>query len=269
VIRVGDGRTAEVFAWEPGRVVKVLRPGFDDRLGAEEAIAAAAADAAGIGAPRFHGTVRVDGRFGLVYERIDGRSMLETVSGDPTAADELAARLGRLHAAIHSAPGSGLPRLRDALDRAALDGASSVGDAIADTVRSRLARLEDGDAVCHGDLHPGNVILAADEPRVIDWVDAGSGPPAADVARTLFLLRDGLIDPAVAPDARARIASRRHRFADAYLAAYRELRPGDLDAVDAWRLPILAARLTEEVAGERSNLVRLIEADIQRMFAVS
>ena len=34
------GRTAEVFAWGDGRVLKLLRPGFADSLGEEEAIAA-------------------------------------------------------------------------------------------------------------------------------------------------------------------------------------------------------------------------------------
>jgi thiamine kinase-like enzyme len=34
----------------------------------------------------------------------------------------------------------------------------------------------------HRDLHPQNVILTADGPRIIDWEGAARGPAVADVA---------------------------------------------------------------------------------------
>ncbi|MDT0173806.1 phosphotransferase [Exiguobacterium sp. BRG2] len=42
----------------------------------------------------------------------------------------------------------------------------------------------------HGDFHFQNIIVAINETFVvIDWHDATTGPPIADVARTLLLLR--------------------------------------------------------------------------------
>jgi len=46
--------------------------------------------------------------------------------------------------------------------------------------RAALRELPDGEALCHGDFHPRNVIVDGDELTIIDWVDASSGPPAAD-----------------------------------------------------------------------------------------
>ena len=40
----------------------------------------------------------------------------------------------------------------------------------------------------HRDLHPQNVILTADGPRIIDWEGAARGPAAADVAMTWVLV---------------------------------------------------------------------------------
>ncbi len=42
--------------------------------------------------------------------------------------------------------------------------------------------------LCHGDLHPSNVILTDDGPMIVDWFDACRGEPVAEVARTSLLL---------------------------------------------------------------------------------
>jgi aminoglycoside phosphotransferase (APT) family kinase protein len=129
---------------------------------------------------------------------------------------------------------------------------------------ARVAALAGGTAICHGDFHPGNVIMSAAGPRVIDWVDASCGPPAADVARTLFLLRDGKLPNDLPLPRRLRIRLLRRRFVGGYLAAYRRRRPLDLNEVRAWRLPILVARLDEDIAKERDHLLRLIGDELDR-----
>ena len=42
-------------------------------------------------------------------------------------------------------------------------------------------RPEDG--LCHADLHPGNVIMTADGPRLVDWTGAVRAPAAFDLGR--------------------------------------------------------------------------------------
>ena len=81
--RVGIGRTAEVFAWGADRVVKLLLPGFPDEIGEAEAAAAALVGANLEAAPRFFGSTRIDGRYGLIYQRLNGPSMLDRVSSRP------------------------------------------------------------------------------------------------------------------------------------------------------------------------------------------
>ena len=50
-----------------------------------------------------------------------------------------------------------------------------------------LARMPRDEKLCHGDFHPGNVMLADRGPVVIDWIDASRGNPTADIARTSLL----------------------------------------------------------------------------------
>jgi aminoglycoside phosphotransferase (APT) family kinase protein len=51
--------------------------------------------------------------------------------------------------------------------------------------RRRWAR---GGGLVHLDLHPGNVVLTASGPMVIDWPNAARGDGLADVAYTWVIL---------------------------------------------------------------------------------
>jgi aminoglycoside phosphotransferase (APT) family kinase protein len=253
------GRTAEVHAWRDGEIVKLLRAEFPDTLGELEARAAARVVAAGLAAPRFVGTTRVDGRFGLVYERVDGPSMLAVIAERPERALDLAARLAELHAAMHEQPGGELPAAAEGLGQAIR--AAKVGDAIREAALARVAGLPVGTALVHGDLHPGNVLMTARGPMAIDWLTAGAGSAHADVARTLFLLTGTVLGDDIPREHHALVEELRHRFADAYLERYRQLRPLDDVELRAWRLPVLVARMAEEVAGEEASLREQIAAE--------
>ncbi|HET9416602.1 MAG TPA: phosphotransferase, partial [Candidatus Limnocylindria bacterium] len=247
---IAEGRTAHVYASGLDRVVKVLRPSFPDALGEEEAAAARVADQARIGAPRFFGMARVDGRIALIYERRDGPSMMEHLRESSWRAGRLAGTLGSLHAGMHDTSAESLPRVRDAVI-AAIRGAESIAGAAAhDAALTRAQALPDGTALCHGDFHPGNVLLGSTGPSIIDWLTAGAGPPAADVARTLLLLRDGALPDEMPVSQRLRIGLLRRWFVRAYLGGYRRTRQLDMGEVAAWRLPLLVARLDEGIEAE-------------------
>jgi Ser/Thr protein kinase RdoA (MazF antagonist) len=141
---------------------------------------------------------------------------------------------------------------RDAL-RAAIDGAASdLPTRTRDAALRRVEQLPGGASLCHGDLHPGNVILGNGRTVVIDWGNACRGNPVADVARSMYLMRDtpmrepGFLTPFV--------KALRGWFVTAYLAGYREIRPLDAAELLAWRLPILVARLAEGINEERDRL---------------
>jgi Ser/Thr protein kinase RdoA (MazF antagonist) len=53
---------------------------------------------------------------------------------------------------------------------------------IATGILTLIERLRPGDELCHADLHPGNVIMTADGPRLVDWTGAVRAPAAFDLA---------------------------------------------------------------------------------------
>jgi Ser/Thr protein kinase RdoA (MazF antagonist) len=259
---IAIGRTAEVFAWGDGRILKLVRPGMPTQLGEIEARAARAVTAAGIAAPRLIETVRVDGRFGLVYERVAGRSMLDAFSSQPLGIGRRGHEFAVLHASMHDASGAGLPDLKDYLRRQ-IDFADLPEDVRAAAL-DRLSRLPDGGAILHGDMHPSNVVMTPGGPIVIDWMTAARGDPAADVCRTLFLLRESAVPGPPPLTQRLAIAMVRRWFTRSYVRAYRSLRPFDPAAVAAWRPVIVAARLGEHIQPERERLIAELRRPVVR-----
>ncbi|MBC8076170.1 MAG: aminoglycoside phosphotransferase family protein, partial [Chloroflexales bacterium] len=115
-----------------------------------------------------------------------------------------------------------------------------------------LERLPAGGALCHGDFHPGNLLLARNGPVVIDWENATSGDPAADVARTLLLLRYAHFSQSRGV-ARAAMRAAVALFGVAYLQHYRRLTGVSPAQIAAWQLPVAAVRLSEGVAAEEER----------------
>jgi aminoglycoside phosphotransferase (APT) family kinase protein len=99
--------------------------------------------------------------------------------------------------------------------------------------------------LCHGDLHPSNVLLAADGPMIVDWFDASRGDPLADVARSvLTLLSDGSDPPCHLPGSdRATLG----HLTAAYLARLREQMEIDDELLARWQAVNAVARIAEGV----------------------
>jgi Phosphotransferase enzyme family len=250
--KLGAGREADVYAYGDAAVLKLYRPGF----GGHPAEAAALQSLDGI-APRLLDLVDRDGRTGLVLERFDGPDMLTLLQRRPWRVFGLAGVLAVTHRAVHrvAAPAQ-LPELRPVL-------AARIHDApLPPHLRSFAMRvldgLPDGDRLCHGDYHPGNVLLTADRTAVIDWPAATRGVPEADHARTLLLLRWAVPLPGTPPLSRALIAVGRSLLAHRYARTYRRGAP-PLRQVDSWLLVHAAARLSEGIQVEQSMLTGMLD----------
>jgi aminoglycoside phosphotransferase (APT) family kinase protein len=110
------------------------------------------------------------------------------------------------------------------------------------------------------DFHPDNVIMSPDGPVIIGWMDAHSGHPLADAARTLLILQLG--EPPPGTSGRWLINLLRRRFHRAYLKRYGRLRATPAADLKAWRLPIAAARLGDGIPEERDRLLAMVRADL-------
>jgi len=242
------GKHAEVLAWGEHHVLKLFRPGHGRSAIAEELRQAQLAHALGIPTARAEKIIEHQGRAGIVFERLQGPTLFHLALTRAEPVERLAALLWDLGRAIHRCAVAGIPAIEARL-AARIARAQGVPDRARHAALEALHRVPGGKTLCHGDLHPMNVIVTERGPCVLDWVDAAQGPAAADAARTLLLLE--LARPAhIEPAMRA-----------AFVGAYRErlAAGGQMELIAPWALPVAVARLVDGVdAAERAVLLERI-----------
>jgi len=258
---IGRGRTADVYAWEGEWVLKLYRPSFPrDWIGHEAEVGRLVREA-GLPAPNVREVVEVEGRLGFICERVTGPSWLDQIKLRPWTAARAGRSLARLHFQVHASAAPLRTRLRERVAANVRDARRWLRDD-ADRVLSALEALPDGDAICHFDFHPDNVLGAGEQVRIIDWLTAGLGPPAMDVARSLLLIDTPYLPPGFPVLLRPLVRILRHSIGSAYLAEYLRLSRLPRADVDAWRVPLAAARLNEEVPGEREWLLSTVRTGL-------
>jgi thiamine kinase len=245
---VARGSRSVVHAYGPGVVIKVPEAETPAGWILSEADYTEAVRAVGAPAPRLLGIETIAGRPASVWERLDGTSMWQHVIDHP----QRSVAMGQLIADVQLAlfelvPPVTLPAQLDRLT-------SKIRRSAATIDRSLIRALElipEGDTpprLCHGDLHPSNVILTDGGPMLVDWFDASRGDRVADVARSsLTLLADGAHPPRHLPGADAGTL---WELTEAYLARLRERLEIDDALLARWQAVNAAARLAEGVAPE-------------------
>jgi uncharacterized protein (TIGR02172 family) len=253
---VAEGRTAEIYAWDDEHVLKLYREWCPLNWVDYEARIARAVYEAGIPSPEPGEIVEVDGRRGLVYERLEGVSMLQDMNARPWMLLRHAHSLAELHLQIHQQSGKGLPLYKDRLDHDIRNN-ENLPEELKNKALNILAGLPNSEKICHGDYHPGNVLLTKSGPVVIDWMTASTGSPWTDVARTSLLLSIGA--KAAGKQVRPIIRTAIKLYHRTYLNHYRRRKPDTEKEMDRWVPLIAAARLSENILPEREALIRIAE----------
>jgi hypothetical protein len=255
---IAQGKTAEIYPWKTGKILKLFRKGWPISVAENEACNSRLARFAGLHVPASGSIVEVDGRVGLVYDLQTEPSLLWTVGIRPWSVIGAARLLAEMQALIHSFAVPDLPSQQERM-RAKIQQAESLSDTEKQTLLETLESLPDGNQLCHGDLHPDNILVGAAGPIIVDWADACSGNPWADVAHTSLLVRFAELPAGTFH--RAFIELGRYAFHWFYVQRYGQLRKKDLEQFAAWLPVAAAARLPDATPVEQAGLLAFIKAD--------
>ena len=181
---IDRGGQADIYEWGDGRVLRLLFDGDSTADLTHEAEAMRATSAAGVPVPVVHEVLTVDGRPGMVMDRVDGGPMLSTMLGRPWRLLRLTSRFGEIHARIHQVTASSRETDLHEAVASRLDRLEPDDEWLGAWARNELEQLPRGQALLHGDYHPLNLLMADDHPVVIDWPGASAGAPEADIALT-------------------------------------------------------------------------------------
>lgn len=180
---IAKGNTAEIIEQNDNLICKLFNSGYPKIYIEHEFDNAKTVFQLGIKTPRAYNLICVDGRDGIVYDRVIG----ETLSSKMHSAnkEELTVWTNRfvdIHKELLSHHINSVIDYKDFLKMFATGSIEVI---------TKIDALENGDCLLHGDFHPANIMVNRDNQLIIiDMMNICKGPAIYDVARTYFLLEN-------------------------------------------------------------------------------
>lgn len=254
---IGQGNTAEIFLYEPGTVLKLFRDGFPESGVMKEWRVTCSVQSVYERMPKTLRLVQYGDRWGILYELAEGQDLFHRIGADPFLLLTVGKKLAQLHAEIHEKEISGILTVREKL-RQEIGWAEALTESEKKQITALLERLPDRNRLCHFDFHPGNIMTDGEQVRVLDWLTACSGDPAADIARTCILFKYGEVrngDRMTRLILKATKACARRSYVR-NICRFSGIKRRE---IEQWTVPVAAARLSEWLTEhEREQLLKLI-----------
>lgn len=267
---IGQGRTADIFLWGETKVIKLFHERFPKELVEQEAERHSLVQTSKLRIPKSEELVEVNGRYGLIYERIEGRTLNADLEDNPWKVVKIARLLAKLHVSMHQKKSSGLPSIKKRLEKLVRQ-TEVISQRKKWLVIQTLKELTDGQNLCHGDFHPDNVLMSEEGPVIIDWVTATQGNPIADVARTSVIIKTTDLHEDKPLFVRWLLLGGRWMFLSIYLREYIKLAQIEVskDEIKAWEIPVAVARLHEGISEEeQEKLLKLIDKLLSERYSM-
>ena len=180
------------------RCIKVFDTDYSKADVLNEALNQARIEETGLPIPALREVTLVDGKWAIVYDFIEGKTLAQLMEENPDKREEYLELLVDLQLLAQSKTSPLLTKLKDKMNRkisqSALDATARY------ELHTRLEGMPKHNKVCHGDFNPSNILITPEgDPYILDWAHATQGNASADAARTYLLFcLDGDTDTAEA-----------------------------------------------------------------------
>lgn len=137
--------------------------------------------------PKLREVTKIDNRWALVSDYIEGTSLEELMNNNPEKVDEYLDILVKIQLEILSKQ---VPLLNDMKEkyRRRITNTNLIDDNVRYELLQRLEGMEDHKKVCHGDFNPSNIVITENgEHFIIDWAHVTQGNASGDAATTYLL----------------------------------------------------------------------------------
>lgn len=223
-------------------VVKVFNESHPKADVFNEALNHARVEATGLNISNILEVGRVDGKWALAIEYIEGETLASLMKKNPEKLDEYMELFVNLQLEIHSKTSPRLNKLKDKL----VMQIDSLKEELDATTRYELHTRLDGmpkhTKVCHGDFNPSNVVINEKGAFVIDWSHATQGNASADAAMTYLLF-----------------SLENEKLAEKYMELFCRKSDTARQYVQQWLPIVAAAQMTKKKDSERKFLARWID----------
>lgn len=239
---IATGNTANIYLHD-NKIIKVFKDGFPDTESVYEANKQKYALSCGLSVPKILDITRVDGRQAIIMEYIKGRTLGEMMLENMERSENRMDIFVDKQQEIHDIRTDSLEPISVKLSRQ-IESAHHLDKKQKSALLQRLNNMTYEKQLCHGDFHPFNLIMSADQKvTIIDWMDASAGDIRADVYLSYLLYSQQSIE-----------------LAEMYLYLY--CQKSDLSRHDIfeWAPIIAGARLSDNVpTKDNEKLIGIIK----------
>lgn len=166
--------------------IKVFDEDYSKADVLNEALNNARIENIGLCTPKIKEVMMVDGKWAIVTDFIEGKTLEELMLENPDKIDEYLDIFVDLQIEMHSKKCTSLNRLKDKMRRKIDE--TTLDDTTKYELHTRIEGMPRHRKVCHGDFNPSNIIVTPEgQPYIIDWAHVTQGNASADVARTYLL----------------------------------------------------------------------------------
>ena len=159
--------------------------GLDDEWIKHEAKIGYSVHEAGVPSPAVFDMVDVDGRKGLIFQRIFGKTVLRHIETEPWKVYNFAQQMAGLHFKMHKCSAEGLPSQKERFAYTIKRSSEILGDK-ENRILDYIESLPNGVSICHGDLHFNNIIVSDNKLVAIDWNSALYREPFRRCCQNLY-----------------------------------------------------------------------------------
>ena len=239
-------RTSKTIYRDGKYAIKVFDEGYSKADILNEALNIARVEETGLSIPGVEEVTKIDGKWAIVTDYAEGKTIAQLMAEDPDKKDEYLERFVDIQLEMHAKSAPMLNKLKDKMKRkisqTGLDATTRY------ELDSRLESMPKHNKLCHGDYCPDNILVETDDTgkitaiTAVDWVHATQGNASADVANTYLMLK--LVDES---------------FAEKYLVDFCKKTHTDRRYVHSWLPIVAAARMTKHIPEEKELLESMID----------
>lgn len=179
-------RSTKTVYRDGDKVIKLFNADYKKSDVFNEALNQARIEETGLLIPKVIEVTKIEDRWALVSEYIEGTTLEELMKKHPEKEAEYLDLFVELQLKVHTMKAPHLNKLKDKMMRKVAE--ADVSPATRYNLHTAIEGMHSHDKVCHGDFNPSNIVIKEDgQAYILDWAHAAQGNASADAARTYLV----------------------------------------------------------------------------------